>query len=63
MQTVLMLKNIIKEYYNLKINPESEKEILEKYKKYEASDIGWGFGDYMSELHCNYYGWEDEEEE
>jgi hypothetical protein len=147
----------VKEYYNLKINPESEKEILEKYKKivnneflpdrgfgkmrysvvndaikefqkisntpeniaelmlfygeigveftniygdidekfynniaraydnaleyiqksnlesmfkeraseiqYEASDIGWGFGDYISELYCNYYGWEDEEEE
>jgi hypothetical protein len=23
----------VKEYYNLKINPESEKETLEKYKK------------------------------
>jgi hypothetical protein len=29
--------------------------------QYEASDIGWGFGDYMGELYCNYYGCEEDE--
>ena len=29
--------------------------------QYAASGIGWGFGDYMNEIYCNYYGCEVEE--